>query len=153
LENIPKIVADVSNSDSLQAMARQGKVVINCVGPYRFFGEKVVKACVTEGTHHVDVSGEPQYLENMQLKYHKEAEDKGVYVVGACGFDSIPADCGTTYLIQNFGGAFILYPIDVLYPDSINKPETQHLTRIIFYCRRCQFCGRICGNEQRRKGN
>ncbi len=30
----------------------------------------------------------------MQLKYHKEAEKAGVYIVGACGFDSIPADVG-----------------------------------------------------------
>ena len=28
------------------------------------------------------------------MKYHKEAEAKGVYVIGACGFDSIPSDMG-----------------------------------------------------------
>lgn len=27
---------------------------------YRFFGEPVVKACVENGAHHVDISGEPQ---------------------------------------------------------------------------------------------
>lgn len=53
----------------------------------------MVQACVEEGTHHVDVSGEPQFLEKMQLKYHKMAEEKGIYIVGSCGFDSIPADC------------------------------------------------------------
>lgn len=36
------------------------KVVVNCCGPYRFYGEAVVKACINSGTHHVDVSGEPQ---------------------------------------------------------------------------------------------
>ncbi|OXA64880.1 saccharopine dehydrogenase-like oxidoreductase [Folsomia candida] len=104
LKSVEKIVADVSDPESIKSMARLGKVVLNCVGPYRFFGEQVVKACVEEGTHHVDVSGEPQFLESMQLKYHKLAEEKGIYVVGSCGFDSIPADCGTVYLVQNFGG-------------------------------------------------
>lgn len=104
MKSVEKIVADVSDPESIKSMARLGKVVLNCVGPYRFFGEQVVKACVEEGTHHVDVSGEPQFLESMQLKYHKLAEEKGIYVVGSCGFDSIPADCGTVYLVQNFGG-------------------------------------------------
>ena len=67
----------------------------------------MVEACVEGGAHHVDISGEPQYLEKMQLKYHQvtlgdrhlrksfqKALENGVYVVGACGFDSIPADMG-----------------------------------------------------------
>ena len=38
--------------------------------------------------------GEPQFLETMQLKYNEAAEQKGVFVVGSCGFDSIPSDMG-----------------------------------------------------------
>ena len=41
-------------------MTEQAKVVVNCSGPYRFYGEPVVKACIATRTHHVDVSGEPQ---------------------------------------------------------------------------------------------
>lgn len=41
-------------------MAEKCKIVVNCCGPYRFYGEPVVKACIAAGTHHVDVSGEPQ---------------------------------------------------------------------------------------------
>ena len=43
-------------------------------------------------------------MEKMQLKYHKEAMDKGVYVVSACGFDSIPADLGVIFLEKEFKG-------------------------------------------------
>ena len=42
----------------------------------------------------MDISGEPQFLETMQLKYNDEAEKKGIYIVGSCGFDSIPSDLG-----------------------------------------------------------
>ena len=38
----------------------------------RFYGEAVVEACVESGTHHVDISGEPAFLEKMQLKYHQK---------------------------------------------------------------------------------
>ena len=65
---------------------------------------QVVQACLTSGAHHIDISGEPQFLEKMQLKYHSEAESKGVYVVGACGFDSIPSDVGRQLVHQKMGG-------------------------------------------------
>ena len=63
-----------------------------------------MSACVKAGTHHVDISGEPQYLEKMQLKYHDEAKEKGIYVIGACGFDSIPGDVGHIFLNQKMEG-------------------------------------------------
>lgn len=56
------IVADIKNEESLKKMAESCKILVNCCGPYRFFGEPVVKACVQASTHHVDVSGEPQVL-------------------------------------------------------------------------------------------
>ncbi|XP_074920314.1 saccharopine dehydrogenase-like oxidoreductase [Chelonoidis abingdonii] len=98
------ILCDVSDPSSLADMAKQADVVLNCVGPYRFFGEPVVKACVENGTSCVDISGEPQFLEGMYLKYNDKAAEKGVYVVGSCGFDSIPADMGVLYTRDNLKG-------------------------------------------------
>lgn len=40
----------------------------------------------------------------MELKYNELAREKGVYVVSACGFDSIPADIGVKYFEDNFDG-------------------------------------------------
>lgn len=47
-------------------MAAKAKVVVNCAGPYRFYGEPVVKACIANGTHQVDVSGEPQVCQHFK---------------------------------------------------------------------------------------
>jgi len=104
LKESPKIICDCSDTESLALMARQAKVVLNCVGPYRFFGEMVVEACVENGAHHIDLSGEPGYLEKMQLNYHAKAVENGVYVVGACGFDSIPADMGQVCVKKEMKG-------------------------------------------------
>uniref|UniRef100_A0A3Q2GFU3 Saccharopine dehydrogenase-like oxidoreductase n=1 Tax=Cyprinodon variegatus TaxID=28743 RepID=A0A3Q2GFU3_CYPVA len=98
------IVADVGEPDSLAAMCKQAVIVLNCVGPYRFFGEPVVKACVENGAHHIDICGEPQFLEGMQLNYSQQAAEKGVFVIGSCGFDSIPADMGVLYTRDQFRG-------------------------------------------------
>lgn len=43
-------------------------------------------------------------MEQMQLKYHKEAAERGVYIVSACGFDSIPTDLGIIFLEKEFKG-------------------------------------------------
>lgn len=104
LDKVPVIVADVADEDSLLAMARRTRLVLNTVGPYRFYGRQVVKACVESGTHHIDVSGEPQYLEQMQIEYYDEAREKGLLILGACGFDSIPAEVCLSYIRENFKG-------------------------------------------------
>ncbi|KAJ7988972.1 hypothetical protein DPEC_G00314730 [Dallia pectoralis] len=98
------LVADVGEPDSLAAMCKQAVIVLNCVGPYRFWGEPVVKACVENGAHCIDICGEPQFLESMQLNYNSQAAEKGLYIVGACGFDSIPADLGVIYTRDQFKG-------------------------------------------------
>uniref|UniRef100_A0A8D2J1F7 Saccharopine dehydrogenase-like oxidoreductase n=1 Tax=Varanus komodoensis TaxID=61221 RepID=A0A8D2J1F7_VARKO len=98
------ILCDVSDPSSLANMAKQTAIVLNCVGPYRFFGEPVVKACVENGASCVDISGEPQFLEGMYLNYNDKAAEKGVYIVGSCGFDSIPADMGVLYTRNNLKG-------------------------------------------------
>ncbi|XP_053238706.1 saccharopine dehydrogenase-like oxidoreductase isoform X1 [Podarcis raffonei] len=98
------ILCDVSDPSSLANMAKQAAIVLNCVGPYRFFGEPVVKACVENGTSCIDISGEPQFLEGMYLNYNDKAAEKGVYIIGSCGFDSIPADMGVLYTRNSLKG-------------------------------------------------
>ncbi|KAH3846050.1 saccharopine dehydrogenase-like oxidoreductase [Dreissena polymorpha] len=104
LEETPVIIADISNDESIAEMCKQAKVVLNCVGPYRFYGEQLVKACIENGAHHIDISGEPQYLERMLLLYSGKAREAGVYIVGACGFDSVPSDMGVAYTMDKFKG-------------------------------------------------
>ncbi|XP_064623756.1 saccharopine dehydrogenase-like oxidoreductase isoform X1 [Lineus longissimus] len=104
LRNMPILEADVSNESSLNTMCQQAQLVLNCVGPYVFYGEKVVKACIDNKAHHVDISGESLFHEKMDLKYHDKAEKAGVYVVEACGFDSVPADIGVLYAKKHFDG-------------------------------------------------
>ncbi|VDM95626.1 unnamed protein product [Thelazia callipaeda] len=104
LQNIPIIIANSYDESTLALMAQQAKVIINVVGPYRLYGEAVVKAAVENGANYVDISGEPAFLESMQMKYSEVAEKKGLYVVGACGWDSIPCDLGINFLKNKFDG-------------------------------------------------
>ncbi|GJQ68963.1 hypothetical protein Trydic_g6148 [Trypoxylus dichotomus] len=85
-------------------MASKAKIIINAVGPYRFYGEAVVKACLARSTHYIDVTGEPEFMEMIQLHYHEEALKKHVYLISACGMDSVPCDVGVIFIMKNFNG-------------------------------------------------
>lgn len=40
------IKANAEDSQSLKQMTSQTRLLINCVGPYRYYGDAVVKACI-----------------------------------------------------------------------------------------------------------
>ncbi|XP_064072578.1 saccharopine dehydrogenase-like oxidoreductase [Vanessa tameamea] len=104
ITSVKKIEANVKDEESLKEMCSQCKVLVNCCGPYRLYGEPVVRAALAARAHYVDVCGEPQFMEKMQLEYDAQAREVGVYIISACGFDSIPNDLGVIYLQQNFCG-------------------------------------------------
>ncbi|CAH1437733.1 unnamed protein product [Lactuca virosa] len=76
---------------------REAKLVLDCVGPFRLYGEPVVAACVEAGCDYLDISGEPEFMERMEAVYHEKAVEKGSLVISACGFDSIPAEIGLMF--------------------------------------------------------
>uniref|UniRef100_A0A3Q3QDE6 Saccharopine dehydrogenase-like oxidoreductase n=1 Tax=Monopterus albus TaxID=43700 RepID=A0A3Q3QDE6_MONAL len=127
------IVADVEEPDSLAAMCKQTVIVLNCVGPHSFYGEPVIKACVENKTHQIDISGDPLFLEGMQLNYSSQAADKGVYIIGSCGFDSIPADMGVLYTRDQFKGTLTALESFLTFssgPDGLCYHDTTWLSGI-----------------------
>lgn len=61
-------------------------------------------------------------MEKMQLKYHEDAKENEVYVVSACGFDSIPADMGVVFLKNEFGGQ--LNSVDIFLDSWVSGRKT-----------------------------
>jgi short subunit dehydrogenase-like uncharacterized protein len=94
VEGATTIAADVTDPASLSAMAKRSKVVLNLVGPYTSFGRPVIEACVAEGAHYVDLSGEMPFVARVTADFHDRARDAGVKVVQVCGFESLPPDLG-----------------------------------------------------------
>jgi short subunit dehydrogenase-like uncharacterized protein len=97
--DVPTIVADTGDPTSVRAMAESTKVLITTVGPYINYGEPVVAACAAAGTHYVDLTGEPEFVDLMWLRHHQQAQRTGAKLVHSCGFDSIPYDLGAFYSV------------------------------------------------------
>jgi len=49
-------------------------------------------------------------MEKMQLDYHKAAEEKGVYAISSCAFNSVPSELGTVFLMNEFQGLSLMMP-------------------------------------------
>ncbi|MEO6472651.1 MAG: saccharopine dehydrogenase NADP-binding domain-containing protein, partial [Aeromicrobium sp.] len=94
------IEADIADAASMKALAEQTRVLITTVGPYFQHGEPAVKACAEAGTHYVDLTGEPEFVDKMWLKYHEVAKASGAKIIHACGFDSIPYDLGVLFTVE-----------------------------------------------------
>jgi short subunit dehydrogenase-like uncharacterized protein len=94
------IEADAHQPASLVQVAQATRVVITTVGPYILHGEALVQACAENGTHYCDLTGEPEFVDAMWLKYHAVAQKTGAKLVHCCGFDSIPHDLGAYFTVQ-----------------------------------------------------
>jgi short subunit dehydrogenase-like uncharacterized protein len=92
--------ADVDDAPSMRALAERTRVLITTVGPYLKYGEPVVAACAEAGTDYVDITGEPEFVDAMWLRYHERARATGARLVHSCGFESIPYDLGALFTVQ-----------------------------------------------------
>lgn len=94
------VEADVGDAEALRRLAQSTRVVVTTVGPYILHGEALVAACAAAGTHYADLTGEPEFVDLMWLRYHEQAQSSGAKIVHCCGFDSIPHDLGAYFTVQ-----------------------------------------------------
>ena len=73
-------------------MASRARVVLNLCGPYTLHGQPVIEACVANGAHYVDLTGEIPFVRQMIDAYDARAREAGVKVVQVCGFEALPPD-------------------------------------------------------------
>jgi short subunit dehydrogenase-like uncharacterized protein len=95
---VPLILADAGDSESLAAMCAQARAVVSTVGPYALYGEPLVKACAELGTDYCDLTGEVQWVRRMLDRYEQTAKKSGARIVHCCGFDSVPSDLGVHFI-------------------------------------------------------
>tara|TARA_B000000557_G_C20783759_1_gene447702 strand:- start:315 stop:1511 length:1197 start_codon:yes stop_codon:yes gene_type:complete len=102
--SFPIIVADAFDVDALNKMCKDAEVVLSTAGPYHKYGSDLLGACVKNGCHYVDITGESFWIKDMIEKHHTEAGEKGLRIINACGFDSAPSDLGVFYAINQVVG-------------------------------------------------
>lgn len=88
----PVRAAAIDDRGALRHVLGDCAAVINCAGPFSFFGEPVVRAAVETGTHYVDTTGEQPYMQRIFERLDGPARAAEVAVVPGIGFDYLPGD-------------------------------------------------------------
>ena len=96
--DIPLIVADAADPVSLKSMIDQTRSVITTVGPYLFYGNELIAACVASGTDYFDLCGEVPWMRRMIDAHLEAAKRSGARIVFSCGYDSIPFELGAFFV-------------------------------------------------------
>lgn len=100
-EDLPIVLGDATDPESLRELAENTHVVCTTVGPYTKYGTPLVEACVDAETHYCDLTGEINWVRETIDRYHDAALEAETRIVHSCGFDSVPADIGTM-MAQSF---------------------------------------------------
>ena len=116
------VVADVGDAGSLTAMCARAAILMNATGPYRFYGEPVVTACIAAKTDYVDLCGEPEFIDRCLLRHTEAAKAAGVIIVHACAFDSVPADIGTLFTALQMPPPALCAHADMYHTFSVDGP-------------------------------
>ena len=114
-EELPQLLADINNPDSIDQLVQKTRVICTTVGPYALYGSVMVEACVKHGTHCCDLTGETPWMRKMIDQHQTAAESSGAKIVHTCGFDSIPSDIGVYFLQQCMREKYLAQAAEIKY--------------------------------------
>jgi short subunit dehydrogenase-like uncharacterized protein len=90
-------VADLADTVALNNALRDVPVVLHCAGPFSRTALPMQQACLRNGVHYLDITGEIAVFEQ-GAAMDAEAKAKGVMLMSGVGFDVVPTDCLAQYL-------------------------------------------------------
>jgi short subunit dehydrogenase-like uncharacterized protein len=90
--DVPIVIADSSQLDTLKKMVNSTKCVITTVGPFMRYGSPLVEACANYGTDYCDITGETDFVRIMIDQFDDIARANGARIVHFTGHDCVPWD-------------------------------------------------------------
>jgi short subunit dehydrogenase-like uncharacterized protein len=79
-------------------------VVLHCAGPFTHTSRPMADACLRNGVHYLDITGEIEVIEALAVR-DAEARAAGVMLMPGTGFDVVPSDCLALHLKQQLPSA------------------------------------------------
>jgi short subunit dehydrogenase-like uncharacterized protein len=82
---------DLADLPGLRAAVKGCRLVLHCAGPFSETSRPMLDACLAEGAHYLDITGEIDVFSSCHAR-SAEASGKGICVVPGVGFDVVPTD-------------------------------------------------------------
>jgi len=95
--NLPFQVFAAENETAVAAEIKGFGAVLNCAGPFARTAKAFILACIEEGVHYLDITGEYQVFE-LAATYNQKAKIAYVMLLPGVGFDVVPSDCLANHL-------------------------------------------------------
>ncbi len=88
----PYTVCSLQHQERLNEALKAYPLIINAAGPFSQTFEPVIRACLNNKSHYIDITGEIGVFEKAAA-FHQEALEKNITVLPGAGFDVVPTDC------------------------------------------------------------
>ena len=98
-------VADVAQPETVRALVEEGDVLVSTVGPFIRFGEAAVRAAIDGRAHYLDSTGEGPFIRRVFEEFGPQAEQAGVALLTAMGYDWVPGNLAGGLALQEAGAA------------------------------------------------
>jgi short subunit dehydrogenase-like uncharacterized protein len=86
--------------DALTEALQDVRALITCVGPFAEFGDTAAEAAIRAGVHYIDSTGEGPFIRRLIDAYGQRADEAGIAMAPALGFDEVPGDVASTLAAQ-----------------------------------------------------
>ena len=93
-------VADVAKPDTVDALTRDGGVLVSTVGPFSRYGEPAIEAAIANGVTYLDSTGEPAFIRRVFEEYGPRARSA---LVTAFGYDYVPGNLAAAVALDAVG--------------------------------------------------
>jgi short subunit dehydrogenase-like uncharacterized protein len=97
-------VAALNDSRALDSALADMRVVLHCAGPFAHTAAPMIEACLRQGVHYLDITGELQVFEYCFTR-DRAARAAGIMVLPGVGFDVVPSDCLAAHVASRMPGA------------------------------------------------
>lgn len=90
--SLPLKVFELNDTTQVSDAIAGMDLVLHCAGPFSVTAQPMMEACLREGAHYLDITGEISVFEHAQT-LHAQALAAGVVICPGVGFDVVPTDC------------------------------------------------------------
>lgn len=101
---LPWTAFALEDRSALDKAVGAAAAVLHAAGPFSATSAPMVEACLRNGRHYLDITGEIDVFEACAAK-SQEAKAKGVMLMPGAGFDVVPSDCLAAHVARRLPGA------------------------------------------------
>jgi short subunit dehydrogenase-like uncharacterized protein len=104
LLKLPFLPASLDSPSELDELLKDAELVLHCAGPFIQTWKPMAEACIRNGCHYLDITGEISVFESLKNLDH-QFKERGIMAMPGVGFDVVPTDCMAAWLYEQMPDA------------------------------------------------